>query len=258
MTAALAFRAIATREVLRVTRQPSRIVAAIGTPALIWLFFSAGFAGAFRPADDAAANYALFLLPGMVTLTATFSAIFSAISLINDRHEGFLQAAIVSPAPPWSIALGKAVGGAAVALVQCAALLAMTPLLADRVSAIGLLLALFAAMSATFAITGLGMALAWKVNSVEGFHGVMNLVLMPMWILSGSIFDAGAASPWLGAVARANPLYHITRTMRDAVMNEPPSAVSWTVTILFALAGLAAAVITMSRASRPGGTRNPL
>ncbi len=256
MIAALAFRAIAVREVVRVTRQPSRIVAAIGTPALIWVFFSAGFASAFRPTGEGAEGYSVFLLPGMVTLTATFSAIFSAISLINDRHEGFLQGAIVSPAPAWSVALGKAVGGSAVALVQCAALLAMAPILADTVSALGLVLALIAAMCATLAVTGLGMALAWKVNSVEGFHGVMNLVLMPMWILSGSVFDAGSASPWLGAVAQVNPLFHVTRAMRDAVAGNPADMVSWAVTILFACAGIGLAVLAMSRASRPGGSRN--
>jgi ABC-2 type transport system permease protein len=257
MIATLAFRVIAAREIIRVTRQPSRIIAAIGTPALIWVFFSAGFSNAMRPPAESADGYAVFLLPGMVTLTATFSAIFSAISLINDRREGFLQAAIVSPAPPWSIALGKAVGGSVVALVQCAALLAMAPLLAQGTTVVGLALALLSAMCATLAVTGLGMALAWKVNSVEGFHGVMNLVLMPMWILSGSVFDPQTASPWLGIVARFNPLSHITQTMRDAITGQAAQPVSWIVTILFACVGLGAAVLTMSRASRPGGTRNP-
>jgi ABC-2 type transport system permease protein len=257
MIAPLAFRVIAVREIIRVARQPSRIIAAIGTPALIWVFFSAGFAKALRTPAESADGYAAFLLPGMVTLTATFSAIFSAISLINDRREGFLQAAIVSPAPPWSIALGKAVGGSLVALVQCAALLAMAPLLTRGTTPADLALALFSAMCATLAVTGLGMSLAWKVNSVEGFHGVMNLVLMPMWILSGSVFNPDTASPWLGVVARFNPLTHVTRTMRDALTGQAAQPVSWTVTILFACAGLGAAVLTMSRASRPGGTRNP-
>jgi len=261
MTAIRAFHAVALREVVRVARQPSRIVAAIGTPALIGAFFAGGFAASLRStSDDASLPYTLFLLPGMVTLTATFSAIFSAISLIHDRHEGFLQSAIVSPAPSWAVALGKAVGGSVVAFAQCAALLALAPLLtgADvRITPAGLALALLAAMCATFAVTGLGMALAWKVNSVEGFHGVMNLVLMPMWLLSGALFSADTAAGWLATLIRLNPLCYVTRAMRDALARHPADALAWTVTVGFALAGLAAAVIAMARAWRPGGANNP-
>ncbi|MGP1310712.1 MAG: ABC transporter permease [Phycisphaerales bacterium] len=254
MSALPAFRAIASREIVRVLRQPSRIVAALGTPALIWAFFASGFARSVRTDTDA--GYALFLLPGMVTLTATFSAIFSAISLIHDRREGFLQSAIVSPAPAWSIALGKALGCSVVAFVQAAALLLLAPLFTDDLTMVGFTLALLAAVSATLAVTGLGMALAWKVNSVEGFHGVMNLLLTPMWLLSGAVFDVSSASPWLAWLARLNPLTHVTDAMRAALIDAHAPPLAWVVTALFAAFGLAASVLTMARASRPGGANN--
>lgn len=254
--------AIGAREVVRVARQPSRVVAAIATPALIGVFFAGGFSRVFAAGGASSAGesdgpgYAIFLLPGMVTLAATFSAIFSAISLIHDRREGFLQSAIVSPAPAWSIALGKAVGGSLVAFLQAGALLLLAPALSRDATAFGVVLALCATLCATLAVTGMGMALAWKVNSVEGFHGVMNLLLTPMWLLSGAVFDPGAAAPWLRAVSLLDPLTYVTSAMRAALTGEPSAPLAWGVTVAFACAGLGAAVWTMARASRPGGAKD--
>ena len=250
--------AIARREILRVARQPARIVAAIGTPALMWAFFAGGFAS-LVPSTSVTSNSpgsALFLLPGIVTLTATFSAIFSSISLINDRREGFLQSAIVSPAPPWSIATGKALGGSIVAFLQAGAVVLIAPFVSNDVTLTGVALALLAALCATLAVTGVGMALAWKVNSVEGFHGVMNMLLTPMWLLSGAIFDPSNAPGWLKTLSLANPLTHVTGAMRDALTGSTWSPVHWSVTIAFASIGALAAIVSMSRASRPGGANN--
>lgn len=251
--------AIAQREVIRLTRQPARIVAAIGTPALMWVFFAGGFASLVPAASETAGapGSTLFLLPGIVTLTATFSAIFSSISLINDRREGFLQSAIVSPAPAWSIATGKALGGSLVAFLQAGAIVLLAPLLTSEVSALGVALALIAALCATLAVTGVGMALAWKVNSVEGFHGVMNLVLTPMWLLSGAIFDPANAPAWLRTIALVNPLTHVTGAMRDALTGSSPSVVHWGATLAFGALGALFAIVSMARAARPGGANNP-
>ncbi len=251
--------AIARRELVRVLRQPARIVAAIGTPALMWVFFAGGFASLVPDASDAAGapGSALFLLPGMVTLTATFSAIFSSISLINDRREGFLQSAIVSPAPAWAIATGKALGGSLVAFAQAGAIVLIAPLLSRDVGAIGIATALLAALCATLAVTGLGMALAWKVNSVEGFHGVMNLILTPMWLLSGAIFDPSNAPGWLRTLSLINPLTHVTEAMRDALAGSAPSPIHGAATLAFGAIGALFAVVSMARASRPGGANNP-
>lgn len=251
--------AIGRREVVRVLRQPSRVVAAVGTPALFGLFFAGGFHAlptSLAPANAAEGGYALFLLPGMITLAATFSAIFSAISLIHDRREGFMQSAVVSPAPAWSIATGKILGGAIVAFIQCAALALLAPALGS-VTLAGAALALLAALCATLAVTGLGLALAWKVNSVEGFHGVMNLLLTPMWLLSGAVFDVSTAAPWLRTLALVNPLTHVTSAMRASLFGAPAPALAWGVATGFALAGAGAAVVAMSRAARPGGANNP-
>lgn len=250
-----ALRSTLTRELVRIVRQPARVVAALGTPLLIWAFFAGGFASAFTPGADA--DYAAFLLPGAVTLAVTFSSIFSALSLIEDRNSGFLQGALVSPAPPWTIAMGKSLGGACVALAQGAILLVAAPLIGASPGATGYLLALLAVALTSLGVTGLALAFAWRIRSSEGFHGVMNLVIMPMWLLSGAVFDIASASPWLRALATLNPLAHATNAMRSSLIESiDASPVSWTATVLFALLGCAAAVWSMLRASRPGRANN--
>ena len=100
---------ILKRELIRFTRQPSRIGAAIGTPLILWVFMASGFSGSMSMGNPGVADttaspstsYSLYLLPGMMTLVAMFTAIFSSISIIEDRTEGCLQSVLVAPSPRW-------------------------------------------------------------------------------------------------------------------------------------------------------------
>lgn len=252
--------AVLRRELVRIVRQPARVVAALGTPLLIWAFFAAGFASTFSPGGDDGAEdrYAAFLLPGAIALAVTFSSIFSALSLIEDRNSGFLQGALVSPAPAWTIAMGKSLGGAAVALVQGALLLLAAPFVCPGATPAGYALALLAVALTSSGVTGVSLAFAWRIRSSEGFHGVMNLVLMPMWLLSGAVFDISGASPWLRALATVNPLAHATTAVRSSLLpGVDASTLSWTATVLFGALGCFAAIASMLRASRPGRANNP-
>ena len=96
----------ALRDVVRFAAQPTRVAAAVGTPVILWVFLGSGVGESFRPAN-LETSYAAFLAPGICTLVAVFTAIFSAIAVIDDRNEGWLRAVLVSPAPRWSIALGR-------------------------------------------------------------------------------------------------------------------------------------------------------
>src|SRR5438552_6807752 len=111
--------ALTRREIIRFFRQRNRIVGSIGTPIVFWLLFGAGLSSSFRL--GAAANQQSFLtyfFPGSLLLIVLFTAIFSSISIIEDRREGFLQGVLVAPIPRWSMVLGKVLGGTLVALVQ--------------------------------------------------------------------------------------------------------------------------------------------
>jgi ABC-2 type transport system permease protein len=203
------------REVVRFLREPSRVASAVATPLLFWLLLGSGFSGAFRlPASAGGAggaaeggvDFLTYFYPGTVVLVLLFAAIFSTISLIEDRREGFLQGVLAAPVSRLGVAGGKVAGGATLAWVQGAAFLALAPVagvpltLGSAVAAAGVLALLAVQLAAV------GFVCAWRVSSVQGFHAVMNLLLIPLWLLSGAFFPPSSAPPWLAAVMQANPL----------------------------------------------------
>ena len=241
--------ALLGREWRRVVRQPSRVIATIGTVGLLWLVLGSGLAG-MRGGGE---GFSAFLLPGMASMVVVFASIFGAISLIEDRQEGFLQGVLVSAAPRSAIAAGKLLAAAALACVQAGLLLAAGPMLGLRAGVGGYALALVALLAISLGVTGIALALAWKVNSVAGFHGVMNLVLMPMWLLSGAVFPPEQAAAWMQHVMAVNPLSWPTRAMHGSLgLGAAPDAWSWIGSAGFALAGIASVGAVLGRV---GGTK---
>ncbi|MGH7149495.1 MAG: ABC transporter permease, partial [Planctomycetota bacterium] len=113
---------LARREIVRFFRERGRVIGALATPLVFWLFLGSGFGESFRPPGAAeGANYRVYALPGAALLVVLFTAIFSTISIIEDRREGFLQAVLVSPAPRAAIVLGKMLGGSVLATIQALA-----------------------------------------------------------------------------------------------------------------------------------------
>src|SRR5688572_23421458 len=240
---------IARRDLTRFLRQPARIAAAIGTPLLLWVFLGSGFAGSFRPAGLGDVSYSAFMLPGAITLTAVFAAIFSSISIIEDRNEGWLQAALVSPAPRWSIALGKILGSSLLSFVQSAVMLLALPLLDLEVTTAGVLLSLLALALTAFAMTAMGCVFAWHSETTASFHAVMNIVFMPMWLLSGAFFPPTAKTGIAGVLAwlmSVNPLTWCTQAIREPILGHD-ARVWLALAAAFAIAMFAAALWTVSR-----------
>ena len=244
----LATAALAHREWVRFVRQRHRLFGALGQPILFWLLFGFGLGPSFRtPGDGAQPGYLEYFFPGSLVLVLLFTAIFSTISIIEDRREGFLQGVLVAPAPRWAMVLGKVLGGSLIALAQSLFFLAIgltLPLSFSFASlaAVTLFLSLLA-----IALTSLGFVIAWRMDSTQGFHAVMNVFLMPMWLLSGAFFPAAGAMRWVIAV---NPLTYGVAGVRRLlyVASEstvdpqlPSLAICWTITAGFALVALAAA-----------------
>jgi len=197
------------REMVRFFRQRSRVIGALGPPALFWLLIGSGLGKSFHMASATAAssaNYLQYFFPGTVLLIVLFTSIFSTISLIEDRHEGFLQAVLVAPLARESLVLGKIVGGATLAVVQALAFLVFAPCVGFSFSLGGALYLVLTLFLCAMGLTAMGFLMAWKLDSVQGFHAVMNLFLMPMWLLSGALFPASGAPVWLAFLMRLNPL----------------------------------------------------
>jgi ABC-2 type transport system permease protein len=230
VSAALAAGSLAKRELVRFFRQRSRVIGVLATPLVFWLLIGSGF------------NEMTYMFPGTLVQLVLFASIFSTISLIQDRNDGFLQGVLVSPAPRAAIVLGKVLGGMGIALLQGLLFLCLGPFVGVWPGPLGILAAVGGLALVSFALTSLGVALAWRFTSVQGFHGVMNLLLIPMWLLSGAVFRPDKALGWVRGVVTFNPLTYGVDLVRTALTGEgraTPLALGVTVgfgLLMFALA----------------------
>jgi ABC-2 type transport system permease protein len=219
------------RELVRFWRQKSRVLGVVASPLVFWLLIGYG-------SNDLARFYS-----GALVLTVMFSAIFSTISIIEDRREGFLLSMLVSPAPRTSMVLGKILGSATLAWIQGLIFLCFAPLAGVRISAVELIPVIASIFLISFTLTGLGFAIAWKMESTAGFHGIMNLLLVPMWMVSGSLFPMATAHGWIRAIMWINPLTYSIGLLNHtlALPNAEPGPVeSLVVTAVFGLVLLVA------------------
>ncbi|MBX3437534.1 MAG: ABC transporter permease [Planctomycetaceae bacterium] len=239
------------RELVRFVRQRSRAIGAFLQPVIFWVLFGTGFSESFRMQGvEGGPSYAEFFLPGIAAMIVMFAAIFSAISVIQDRNEGFLQGVLVAPVPRTAIVFGKLCGGTLLAVLQgllflgLAAALHLAGLVPDVRwnlsfgSVVGTI-AFLGLMG--FALCGLGYMFAWRLDSIQGFHAIMSVLLFPMWLLSGAFFEA-PQSGWLKWVIAANPLTYgvagLKRVMASdaaAVAHLPSMALCVIVSVAFAV-----------------------
>ena len=228
------------RELLRFWRQKSRVLGVVASPLVFWLLIGSG-------SGDLARFFA-----GALVLTILFSAIFSTISIIEDRREGFLLSMLVSPASRTSLVLGKILGAATLAWIQGLIFLAFAPLAGVSLSP-GTVLELIAAVFlVSFTLTGLGFVIAWRMDSTAGFHAIMNLLLVPMWMVSGSLFPMTTAHGWIKALMWVNPLTYSISLLNGFMKVNPGSpgiGVSLLVTACFGLVLLLASGVVANRKS---------
>ncbi|MFA9479923.1 ABC transporter permease [Phycisphaerales bacterium AB-hyl4] len=207
---ALATMTLWRREMVRFFRQRNRVIGAFATPVVFWLLLGSGLNRAFAVpvAGEAAESigYLAYFFPGALVLILLFTAIFSTISVIEDRNAGFLQGVLVSPAPRLAIVLGKVFGGASIATLQGILFLLVWPIVGGWPGLGAMLLAVVVMFVLAVGLTALGLCIAWPLDSTAGFHAIMNLFLMPMWFLSGAVFPVVTAPLWLQVVMYANPL----------------------------------------------------
>lgn len=249
------------REIVRFYRQRSRIVGALATPVLFWLLLGSGFSASFRPPGSPdGMRYGEYFFPGAMVLVVLFTAIFSTISVIEDRREGFLQAVLVAPVSRATIVLGKILGGTTLALGQALLLLLAAPLLGVALGPLDVARVVVILFAIAFGLTALGFLIAWRMESTQGFHAVMNLVLMPMWFLSGAFFPATGAPVWIRAVMAVNPLTYGLAALRHVLYpralgvgpDVPGLALSFAVTCVFAVVAFLAARALVARPLEAG------
>ncbi len=246
------------REIIRFLRQRSRIIGAFGQPILFWLLLGSGFGRNFRYAGGGGEGYLEYFYPGIIAMVVLFTAIFSTFAVVDDRKARFLQGVLAAPVPRSAIVLGQVMGGATLALLQGVLLLVATPLAGVPLTLEAALASILVMGLIGFALTALGLLLAWRIESTQGFHSIMNLLLIPLWLLSGAVFPVAGAHPLIGLIMQVNPLTYGVAALRRTLYLSAPDAVAtlpglWISLLIMLLFGGVAFVLAVRTAEKSEG-----
>jgi ABC-2 type transport system permease protein len=194
------------REVVRFYRQPARVVGVIVSPLLFWVVIGAGFGTSLHTGATGTGSFLHYFFPGALMMIVLFTSIFTMMSVIEDRNEGFLLSVMVAPVHRSGIVLGKVLGGTTLSAIQGLLFLIFAPFIGIRIGLEQFLIVALVTFLVAFALTALGFAIAWRMESAQGFHAIINLFLIPLWMLSGALFPVSGASGWIKLLMRINPL----------------------------------------------------
>ncbi len=203
------------REIVRFYRQPTRVVGVLASPLVFWLVIGSGFGTSFRSGGGPGQQHYLdYFYPGALIMIVLFTSIFTMMSVIEDRKEGFLLSVLVAPVPRTAIVLGKVMGGTTLSAVQGMIFLIFAPFAGVHLQLLPVLLVAVVVFLVSFSLTALGFAIAWPMDSSQAFHGIVNLFLIPLWLLSGALFPLAGASGWIRIIMRLNPLTYGVEALR--------------------------------------------
>ena len=209
-----------SRDVIRFSRNRSRIVASLAQPLLFLFVFGAGLSPAMSGLGGGNLKFEQFMFPGILAMSVLFTAIFAAVSIVWDREFGFLKEVMVAPVSRVAVAIGKLAGGSTVAMFQGTLVLLFAPLLKIKLALdqalilIGLMLLLAMVMSA------LGILVAARQRSMEGFQVIMNFIMLPMFFLSGAFFPLDGVPIWMELLAKVNPVTYGVDPLRQVALRE--------------------------------------
>ncbi len=206
------------RELIRFVNDRMRIVTALIQPLLFLFVLGAGLNQLVR-ASTFGVDLKTFIYPGILCISVMFTAMFSAASIVWDREFGFLREMMVAPVRRSSIVIGKALGGATVASFQGVILILIAPLVGVHYQPILILGILAIQALLAFAITAFGLMVAVRIKTMQAFMGVMQMIVMPMFFISGALFPVAGLPAWLAVLNRLDPLTYAVDPMRRLVFS---------------------------------------
>jgi ABC-2 type transport system permease protein len=216
------------RDVLRYWRDRTRLVASLAQPLLFLVVFGTGLSSALQGAGGgfgaggggapAGFTYTQFIFPGIIGMSVLFSAIFAAMSIVWDREFGFLKEVLVAPIDRSAVAIGKALGGATQAMVQGLILLLLAPVIGVKLTVISVITLVPLVFVLAFALSSMGVAIASRMHSMQGFQVVMNFLMMPIFFLSGALFPLNGLPDWMTVLTRIDPASYGIDPLRRVVL----------------------------------------
>jgi ABC-2 type transport system permease protein len=203
-----------------VARSRSQLYSSILTPLLILVFLGNGVSEGLEPANLPAGNFTAYLVAGIAVMACVFSSTFSSASYYRDRDSGILRMLLSSPHSARTILLGKSLAGVVIGLLQGLAVLCVAAPFVDfewQYGVVpGLLLGLLVLAILNILLAGVAQALASRIQTIQGFHLLMNLVLFPLLFFSGAFFPIDDLPAWLYTLALINPLTYAVDALQLA------------------------------------------
>ncbi len=213
---------ICVREFIKFFREKSRLLGTLARPVL-WLFVVGnGMSALIRP--QAGFSYLQFIFPGMMGMTILFASIFSSISIVWDREFGFMKEMLVAPISRLSIVIGKAVSGTFISVAQAVIIMVLIPFLGIHLTILQFIGVVAVSVLVSFCITSLGILIAARLTSFDGFNIIMNFLVMPMLFLSGAMYPVTSLPPVLRHLTQINPLTYGVDAFKHALLKDalPP------------------------------------
>jgi ABC-2 type transport system permease protein len=225
------------RTIKRYSRSKSRIIGSLAQPLLFLVALGFGFGPMYQKASGG--NYIEFLTPGIIAMSVLFTALFFGIEIIWDRQFGFLKETLVAPVSRLEIMIGRTLGGATIAVMQGCVVLLISTLVGFRPISLWMIPLGMLFMTLTAIIfTGLGTAIASRMEDMHGFQLVMNFLVMPLFFLSGAIFPLDNLPKALGIVTRLNPLTYGVDAIRGALSGMNQYSLGFDALVLCAVGAL--------------------
>ena len=209
---------ICLRDIRRFFREKSQVIGSVARPALWLVIMGTGFNTIFRAQAGTADTYSQFLFPGIIGMTVLFTSVFSAVSVIWDRQFGFLREILVAPVSRTSIAVGKTLSGCLQSMIQGGIILGLSFLVDVHLTVVMIIQVFALIFLASFALSSLGLLIASRMESFEGFNLIMNFLVMPMFLLSGAFFPAQGLPMWIRSIVSINPLSYAVDALRGVIL----------------------------------------
>jgi ABC-2 type transport system permease protein len=206
------------RELIRYRSDRLRIVTTLVQP-LLFLFVLGSGLQRLASAGTHGVNLQTFIYPGILCIVVMFTAMFSAASIVWDREFGFLREMMVAPVRRSSIVIGKCIGGASVAAIQGVVMIALAGLVHVPYNPVMIIEIFLLQLLLAFTITAFGVMIAVRIKQMQSFMGVMQMIVTPMFFISGALFPAAGLAAWLTVLNRIDPLTYAVDPMRKIVFS---------------------------------------
>ncbi len=217
MTELRGFYTLWLREVKRYIRDRTRLVSSFVQPLLWLVIFGIGIGASLRAAPTGL-TYQQLIFPGIVGQTLLFTSMFMGISVIWDKEFGFMKEILVAPISRVSIFLGKMVGDSTDALIQGIIVLFLGLILGIDLDPVTFLASLPVMLIMTFGLVSIGLTIASFMGSLESFGAIQSFINLPLFFLSGALFQIQSLPGWMQAISRLNPLSYGVDALRTIIL----------------------------------------